>query len=96
MLTLGNTLSLTLACIDIGPDMQKDLMKAMAPMSEKVAAEIFGGNPNASHLNATNLDDIMKDGHIDVQALVEKAFTSKIDISDVLADGVHIQKEQNN
>ena len=98
-IALSNTLSVALACLDIGGEMVHELMKSLSPLSEKIAQAILAGAPGTERLTAVSTDDLFdREGKVNTEAIYnrDKQYT-KIDINEVLKDsGIHIQPDQIN
>ena len=87
LMVIGNTLSITMASLDCGEEMTMELMKALAPIGERIAGQIKT-NPALKGLKSVRASDMMKDGELDMEAIKNIALEGLldgIDINDALS-----------
>ena len=82
-LTLGNSLGISVAMMDLGSDACLTLTRTINPLGELIQKEIASKNPLLKGVAAVRTDDLFKDGKID-RDYVDTVLASSVDISEAL------------
>jgi hypothetical protein len=92
-LVLGNSLSLALATIDLGPDLKSDLLLALNPIAEKVKDEMLKKFPDTKPKTATVTANEIPELRETVKKLMDME-SAKVDIEGLLTGtGVSITQD---